>query len=89
MYRFTTRDDHKNWQHLECRLIWILSWIFHLPFPTELQELIKSLDSCVVAQNQTKVGSSRNSTYKALNQSTKGESHWYIHAILCLDLPGL
>ena len=48
MHRFKTRDDHKNWQHLYCRLIWILCWIFHLPFLRELQELIKSLDLCVV-----------------------------------------
>lgn len=48
MHRFKTWDDHKDWQHLYCRLIWILCWIFHLPFLRELQELIKSLDLCVV-----------------------------------------
>lgn len=84
MHRFKTRDDHKNWQHLYCRLIWILCWIFHLPFLRELQELIKSLDLCVVgggkcelrkkSQNQTKVGSSRKSTYKALCYSLSWSS---------------
>lgn len=102
MHRFKTRDDHKNWQHLYCRLIWILCWIFHLPFLRELQELIKSLDLCVVGgasassekspktkQKWDHLGKAPTRPWIKVQKAIKGESHWYIHAILCLDLPGL
>ena len=98
MYHFKTRDDHKNWQHLCFRLYWIRCLIFHLPSLLDgaSRALYKMAwfvcfgGKCGWAQkkskNQTKVWSSRQSTYKALNQSSKGASHWYIHIHSCYSL---